>query len=392
MSNNKVIEIFTDGACRGNPGPGGWGTLLRYADKERELSGYKPDTTNNQMELMAAIQGLEALTRPCQVVLTTDSQYVRQGITEWLAGWKRKGWKTAAGKPVKNLELWQRLDAATPTAPDRLALGQRSQWTHGERTCRPTCQQSDRRETNMSRQIILDTETTGLDPKDGHRIIEIGCVEMLNRRLTGNNFHHYLQPDREIDAEARSEVHGITNEFLADKPRFEEMMDDLLAYLRGAELIIHNAPFDIGFLNHELRLVDPAHPPLTDYCTVTDTLVMARQLFPGQRASLDALCKRYEINNAHRTLHGALLDAEILADVYLAMTGGQVSLLLGADDDGKGGHAGGASIRRVVADVSRLRVIQASEEELASHAERLAAITKAAGGKCLFAPPNLENA
>ena len=240
----------------------------------------------------------------------------------------------------------------------------------------------------MSRQIILDTETTGLDPKEGHRIIEIGCVEMVNRRLTGNNFHQYLQPDREIDAGAMA-VHGISNDFLADKPRFDVVMGDLLSYLRGAELIIHNASFDIGFLNHELRLVEPKHPPLTDFCSVTDTLRMARQLFPGQRASLDALCKRYEINNAHRTLHGALLDAEILADVYLAMTGGQVSLLLGGEEDGKHRQAGEASIRRVIADVSRLRVIAASEEELAAHAERLAAITKAAGGKCLFTPQSV---
>ncbi|MDD5394100.1 MAG: DNA polymerase III subunit epsilon [Thiothrix sp.] len=235
----------------------------------------------------------------------------------------------------------------------------------------------------MSRQIILDTETTGLDPKEGHRIIEIGCVEMVNRRLTGSTFHHYLQPDREIDAEAEA-VHGISNAFLADKPRFEDIVEALLDYLRGAELIIHNAPFDIGFLNNELQLIDPAYKPLTDYCAVTDTLVMARRMFPGQRASLDALCKRYEINNAHRTLHGALLDSEILADVYLAMTGGQVSLSLGGEDDSNRDAGGGAGIRRVVADVSRLRVIQASEEELAAHAERVAAITKSAG-KCLFA-------
>lgn len=235
----------------------------------------------------------------------------------------------------------------------------------------------------MTRQIILDTETTGLDPKDGHRIIEVGCVEMINRRLTGNNFHHYLQPDRAIDAEAEA-VHGISSAFLADKPRFENIVEDLLAYLRGAELIIHNAPFDIGFLNHELQLVDPAYQPMSAYCSVTDTLVMARQLFPGQRASLDALCKRYEINNAHRTLHGALLDAEILADVYLAMTGGQVSLLLGGEDDNNRDADGGAGIRRITADVSRLRVITADDTELAAHAERVAAITKSAG-KCLFA-------
>lgn len=235
----------------------------------------------------------------------------------------------------------------------------------------------------MSRQIILDTETTGLDPRDGHRIIEVGCVEMINRQLTGSHFHQYLQPDREIDAGA-IEVHGITNEFLADKPRFEDIAADLLAYLRGAELIIHNAPFDIGFLNHELQLIDPNNPAITDSCTVTDTLVMARQMFPGQRASLDALCKRYEINNTHRTLHGALLDAEILADVYLAMTGGQVSLLLGSEQENAEREAGGSGIRRLSIDASRLRVLSANEEELAAHAERVAAITKSAG-KCLFA-------
>jgi DNA polymerase-3 subunit epsilon len=236
----------------------------------------------------------------------------------------------------------------------------------------------------MSRQIILDTETTGLDPKQGHRIIEIGCVEMLNRRLTGNNFHHYLQPDREIDAEA-IEVHGITNQFLADKPRFENVVGDFLAYIRGAELIIHNAPFDIGFLNHELQLVDAASQIMTDYCSVTDTLAMARQLYPGQRNSLDALCKRYEINNTHRTLHGALLDAEILADVYLAMTGGQVSLFLGSGQDDRQGASGSSPMQRITLNAERLRVIRASDVEMAAHAERVAAISKAAG-KCLWNP------
>ena len=233
----------------------------------------------------------------------------------------------------------------------------------------------------MSRQIILDTETTGLEPKEGHKIIEVGCVEMIDRQLTGNNFHQYLQPDREIDAGA-IEVHGITNEFLADKPRFGDIAEDLVAYLDGAELIIHNAPFDIGFLNHELRLAGSHFKRMTEYCRVIDTLVMARDLFPGQRNSLDALCKRYEINNSHRTLHGALLDSEILGDVYLAMTGGQVSLLLGGkDENGAGSQQNG--IRRVTLDTSGLPVIYADAEELAAHAERLAAIEKA-GGKCLW--------
>ena len=234
----------------------------------------------------------------------------------------------------------------------------------------------------MTRQIILDTETTGLDPKDGHRIIEIGCVEMLGRRLTGNNFHFYLQPDREIDAEA-IEVHGITNELLADKPRFNQIAPELIRYLQGAELIIHNAPFDLGFLNHELSLLTEVYQTITEYCTVTDTLVMARQLFPGQRNSLDALCKRYNIDNGHRSLHGALLDAEILADVYLAMTGGQVSLQLGGESDEHRGAAQQAGlIRRVQAGTS-LPVIWASEEDLIAHDERLAAIKKSAG-QCLW--------
>lgn len=233
----------------------------------------------------------------------------------------------------------------------------------------------------MTRQIILDTETTGLEPREGHRIIEIGCVEMVSRRLTGHNFHFYLQPDREIDAEA-IKVHGITNESLVDKPRFKEVAADLIAYLNGAELIIHNAPFDIGFLNHELGLLPESYQAITDYCSVVDTLVMARQMYPGQRNSLDALCKRYEIDNGHRTLHGALLDAEILADVYLAMTGGQVSLQLGGETDASGGAKTNAGIRRIATGMN-LPVIRASDDELAAHAEHLAAIHKSAG-KCLW--------
>ncbi|MFY9974578.1 MAG: DNA polymerase III subunit epsilon, partial [Chromatiaceae bacterium] len=166
------------------------------------------------------------------------------------------------------------------------------------------------------RQIVLDTETTGLDPEEGHRLIEIGCVELKDRRLTGNNFHQYLQPDREVDA-AAVEVHGITNEMLADKPRFAEVAEDFLRYVSGSELIIHNADFDTGFLDHELHLWRGEGPSIRDLCEVTDTLGLARRLHPGQRNSLDALCKRYGVDNSHRDLHGALLDAEILADVYL---------------------------------------------------------------------------
>ena len=234
------------------------------------------------------------------------------------------------------------------------------------------------------RQIVLDTETTGLDPNEGHRLIEIGCVEVRDRRLTGNNFHQYIQPDREIDAGAVA-VHGITNALLADKPRFGEIAQSFLDYITGAELIIHNAAFDVGFLNHELRRWRQDAPPLADLCEITDTLAMARRAHPGQRNSLDALCKRYGVDNSHRDLHGALLDAEILADVYLAMTGGQVALLLG-DELTPGSTRSEASAHRGRLDPSRPRlpVIRAAESELAAHAARLAAIDAASGGSCLW--------
>lgn len=237
------------------------------------------------------------------------------------------------------------------------------------------------------RQIILDTETTGLEPEEGHRIIEIGCVELVDRRLTGNNFHQYLQPDRQIDAGA-VEVHGIDNAFLADKPRFEDIVEDFVTYIRGAELVIHNAPFDVGFMDHEFRLCASGHQT-EDLCTVLDTLSMARRMYPGQRNSLDALCKRYAINNAHRDLHGALLDAEILADVYLAMTGGQVSLLLGGGADSDTGTEMPEQIRRLAPDRPPLRIIRASQEEIAQHRDRLAAIASSSGGPCVW--QNLED-
>lgn len=226
------------------------------------------------------------------------------------------------------------------------------------------------------RQIILDTETTGLDPSEGHRIIEIGCVEMIDRKLTGNNFHQYLQPDREID-EGAIEIHGISNEFLQDKPHFSDIMDDFMEYVKGAELIIHNAPFDIGFLDTELHAQRSPWGDVAQHCKIVDTLVMAKKRFPGKRNSLDALCKRYFIDNSHRTLHGALLDSEILADVYLLMTGGQVSLTLqtiNAD-----GFADSTDIRRVDSNRDKLCIIQANEEELVAHAERLEAIQKKSG-------------
>lgn len=232
------------------------------------------------------------------------------------------------------------------------------------------------------RQIILDTETTGLDPAFGHRIIEIGCVEMVGRKLTGRHYHQYLNPEREVEAGA-IEVHGITNEFLLDKPVFADVMEEFLAFVRGAELIIHNAPFDTAFINSEVTRTNGEPFTIASHCRITDTLVMARERHPGQRNSLDALCKRYGVDNSQRELHGALLDAEILADVYLAMTGGQVSLALGAQGSGDV-TAGNYNIDRShrLADpavVARLQCVQPTLEELQAHEERLAAIRKKAG-------------
>jgi DNA polymerase-3 subunit epsilon len=233
------------------------------------------------------------------------------------------------------------------------------------------------------RQIVLDTETTGLEVSQGHRIIEIGCVELMNRKLTGNHYHQYVNPHREIDQGA-IEVHGITTEFLADKPAFEKVAKKFLEFVEGAELVIHNAPFDVGFLNGELQRVLGADTKLENFCTVTDTLVMARSKHPGQRNSLDALCQRYTVDNSQRDLHGALLDAEILADVYLAMTGGQTALQLsdsGTDNDGQTLRE---QIIPVAADRPALLVIEATAEEREAHQTQMEAIAEASGGRAIW--------
>ncbi|GAB3106934.1 DNA polymerase III subunit epsilon [Aestuariicella hydrocarbonica] len=222
------------------------------------------------------------------------------------------------------------------------------------------------------RQIVLDTETTGLEPSQGHRIIEIGCVELVNRRLTGRHYHQYIQPNRAVD-EGAMEVHGISDEFLKDKPVFAQIAQEFMDFVRGADLIIHNAPFDIGFINHEFAKLKPAYEPVTEHCGVIDTLVMARQKHPGQKNNLDALCKRYGVDNSQRDLHGALLDAEILADVYLLMTGGQTNLSLGGAESGDA-SSGGAQIRgiqRLNPDRRPLPVVQASADELERHELKL---------------------
>ena len=232
------------------------------------------------------------------------------------------------------------------------------------------------------RQIFFDTETTGLRAEAGDRIIEVGCVEMVNRQLTGNNLHLYLNPERDIDEEA-VRVHGLTVEFLADKPKFAEVVDQLMDFLSGAELVIHNAGFDIGFMNAELKRL--GRPPVSDSVAgVRDTLLMARDMFPGKANSLDALCKRLEVDNSNRTLHGALLDAELLAEVYIRLTRGQDALLM---DEGDGeSHPSGGDHRLEPVDFSRfeLPVLRASDEEMQAHLAVLADLDKASGGKRIW--------
>ena len=227
------------------------------------------------------------------------------------------------------------------------------------------------------RQIILDTETTGLDPRQGHRIIEVAGVEVVNRRLTHRHFHHYINPDRDIDEGAQA-VHGISREFLADKPRFGDIVDNFLDFIDGAELVIHNAPFDVGFLNSELELLGKS--PVSDFCaSVTDTLKMARDNYPGKRNSLDALCERLEIDNSHRNLHGALLDAELLAEVYLMMTRGQDGLAMVFEETAQSLAAGSDAAR-----LGRLTRITASDADLLAHQKILEQIQKESGGKCVW--------
>ncbi|MDP6650599.1 MAG: DNA polymerase III subunit epsilon [Gammaproteobacteria bacterium] len=231
------------------------------------------------------------------------------------------------------------------------------------------------------RQVVLDTETTGLDPQQGHKIIEIGCVEIQNRKRTDTQFHCYLNPEREID-EAAIEVHGLTADFLADKPHFHQVEREFIDFIAGAELIIHNAPFDLGFLNHELAHTDSDRDKLDGICTVLDTLLLAREIHPGQRNSLDALCKRYAVDNSQRTLHGALLDAEILADVYLLMTSGQSNLF--HKEEQVQAFRSRKRVRKLDPKRSPLPIIRADSTELQAHQQRLDEIAQDSTQGCLW--------
>ncbi len=233
------------------------------------------------------------------------------------------------------------------------------------------------------RQIVLDTETTGLETSQDHRIIEIGCVELVGRKLTGRHYHQYVNPQRKVD-EGAMEVHGITDQFLEDKPLFDQVAKEFLEFVDGADLIIHNAPFDVGFINHEIAKLSGKYQVIETSCRIIDTLALARQKHPGQKNNLDALCKRYGVDNSARDLHGALLDAEILADVYLLMTGGQVNLNISDQSNSDSGEVNTASsIRRLAADRTPLRVVKPSAEEISLHQQKLDAINKSSGA-CIW--------
>lgn len=462
----QPITLYVDGACRGNgkdSAVGGWGAFLQTAQGEHKIYGGELQTTNNRMELTAAIEGISACPMDTKLVIWTDSNYVKQGITEWIHGWKKKNWKD-----VKNPDLWQKLDATCQgrdiewhwikghaghpgnEMADALAnLGVDLVLKEGQsaRHC-PVFNFEDsivqkktekdwllddpfgfdlaadedelaeedelapepEEETEVSaaqssiqvtspeataalhphvvitpatldlhgpRQLILDTETTGFYYQDGDRIIEVGAIEMINRKLTGSSIHIYINPEKPV-GESET-VHGISDEFLKDKPKYAEIAAPLFEYLKGAEIIAHNATFDMNFLNMEFSRA--GFGQLSEVCSVTDTLVMAKQKHPGQKNSLDALVRRYEIPARDRTFHGALLDAEILADVYLAMTGGQVAFDMDALSQAE---QDAGQMARAQIDID-LPVILPSNEELQEHEKWVKQFEEKHGTPCLFA-------
>lgn len=457
---SQTITLYVDGACRGNPGLGGWGAYVITEQGEHKLFGGEPDTTNNRMELTAAIEGVSFCPADAHLIIWTDSNYVKQGITEWIHGWKKKNWKD-----VKNPDLWQKLDAVCAgrniewnwikghaghpgnEMADQLAnlgadktakeLKQPQSTTVPQDIKKPeqdwllddpfgfdmaeateeenihleineevemtevteeiieveTAEQESKQLTKNlhpqiivteaklklqgHRQLILDTETTGFYFQDGDRIIEVGAIEMINRKLTGSSIHIYINPQKPVgDSE---NIHGISDDFLKDKPLYADIADTLFDYLKGAEIIAHNATFDMNFLDMEFKRV--GLPALSEVCEVTDTLALAKNKHPGQKNSLDALVRRYEIPARDRTFHGALLDAEILADVYLAMTGGQVSFDIDALSQSENSQQT-TNRSRVQID---LPVIEPSDEELNTHETWVKEYEEKHGEPCLFA-------
>jgi ribonuclease HI/DNA polymerase-3 subunit epsilon len=499
--------LYVDGACRGNPGKGGWGVYVECADLQTaEFCGGEAHTTNNRMELMAAIEGLARTDASIPATVWTDSSYVQKGISEWIHNWKKKNWRKSDGGAVINADLWQKLDqlsqnrtidwrwikghaghagnekadqlanqglesqagsvafAATPNAgtksqtiastitqpsttiatkvakknttapssslmdlllppeeeleadfaepdldepdldePEWFAAEDQAQFEATDINdsitpdAQPEVNESSYSEaigadgnalsaapqgiirthntehldaftTSGKRQLILDTETTGFDPKTGDRIIEIGVIELINRKLTGNSLHVYINPQRLVGDSQN--IHGLSDEFLSDKPLFIDIVDELEKFLHGAEIIAHNASFDMKFLEAELRMV--GRGPLADKVTVTDTLAIAKRKHPGQKNNLDALAKRYDVKERDRTFHGALLDAEILADVYLLLTGGQVTLDMDSSEENNTTAAQRKLIKR------NLPIVQASATELGLHQEWLQTLD---GGK-----------
>lgn len=410
---SKIIA-YTDGACKGNgqsdSAPGGYGIHILYPDGSiKNIWGGEPSTTNNRMEMMAVITALAATPKDTLLQIWTDSTYVKDGVTRWLAGWKQKNWRKADGKPVKNLELWQKIDQLTQDrqidwqwvkghaghAGNEMAdkLANRGITESGEEVLPTKYQTNDQQTDQMTqdkpeqdkiiknaktailmnnteqnpdydgdtsrvnpdfwpvlpkpthrgqpeRQLIMDTETTGKDHNNGDRIVEIGILEMIGRKLTGNTLHVYINPQKRMDDEVIG-VHGITNEFVSDKPKFSEVAQAVYDFMVDSDVIAHNASFDMGFLKMEFDKVG-----LTDFLdrvNVIDSLAVARQIYPGQRNSLDALVKRLDIEQRDRTFHGALLDSQILADVYLKMTGGQIALAI--DDSQTNSQVGEQNIQ-----------------------------------------------
>ncbi|MFW2034250.1 DNA polymerase III subunit epsilon [Acinetobacter junii] len=446
---SQTITLYVDGACKGNPGLGGWGAYIITETEEHKIYGGELETTNNRMELTAAIEGVSFCPVDAHLIIWTDSNYVKQGITEWIHGWKKKNWKD-----VKNPDLWKKLDAVCANRniewnwikghaghpgnemADQLAnMGaeqtakQSSKMTQANAdTKKPESdwllddpfgldldaepdelieeieidlQVTEQIEETIEvksvnessnpyivitdaklnlqgpRQLILDTETTGFYYQDNDRIIEVGAIEMINRKLTGSSIHIYINPEKPVGDSV--DVHGITDEFLADKPKYAEIADVLFEFLKGAEIIAHNATFDMNFLDMEFKRA--GLPALSEVCEVTDTLALAKNKHPGQKNSLDALVRRYEIPARDRTFHGALLDAEILADVYLAMTGGQVSFDMDALSQTEQ-QQNKTTRQRVQID---LPIIYPTDDELQQHETWVKQFEEKHGKPCFFA-------